>query len=200
MASDRMLRPEGPLVPQPRRVTAGQSIYVLIYLYGASLAGLAAIHFAWRNPSILGPFAMVIGMTPLVMLFEYSLELPGYWVWVGSVIAGVFLFGLRKTPLPPRVTLSVILSGMLMAVLSVLVFIVASAYYDVGAAGPLPPEWLRWVQPGTKVGEVGLVLIAAGLLLWKAAGGNTRYSSNSQKIAEGEHNESSSNNWWDNTT
>jgi hypothetical protein len=41
---------------------------------GVIAGGLAAIHFIWMHPSVIGPFALPIGMTPLVLLFEYSLE------------------------------------------------------------------------------------------------------------------------------
>ena len=146
-------------------MTAKQTICLLLYLSGAGLAGLAATHFVWRNPAVIGPFSLMIGMTPLVLLFEYSLGVPSYWSWLGSVIAGVSWLGLRKEPPSPKVIAAVILGGALIAAFSALVFILASAYHNVGAAGPVPSGWYRWVQPGTKAGEVGLVVATAGLAL-----------------------------------
>jgi hypothetical protein len=146
-------------------MTAKQCIYLLLYLISASLAGLAAIHFVWRNPEAIGPFSLMIGMTPLVLLFEYSLSVPGYWSWLGSVIAGVSWLGLRKEPPSRKVIASVTIGGALLTALSALIFILASAYYNVGAAGPVTSGWYRWTLPGTKAGEVGLVVTAAGLVL-----------------------------------
>ncbi len=146
-------------------MTAKQSIYLLLYLASASLAGLAAIHFVWRNPAVIGPFSLMIGMTPLVLPFENSLSVPSYWSWLGSVIAGVSWLGLRKEPPSPKIIAAVTLGGALITAFSALVFILISAYYDVGAAGPVPTGWYRWIQPGTKAGEVGLVVAAAGLVL-----------------------------------
>lgn len=146
-------------------MTAKQSIYLLMYLSSASLTGLAAIHFVWRNPAVIGPFSLVIGMTPLALLFEYSLSVPSYWSWLGPIIAGASWLGLRKEPPSPKIITAVIFGGAFITVFSFLVFILASAYYNVGAAGPVPSGWYRWVQPSTKTGEVGLVVAVAGLVL-----------------------------------
>jgi hypothetical protein len=147
------------------KLTTKQSIYLLGYLGGSSLAGLAAIHFVWRNPEVIGPFSLMIGMTPLVLLFEYSLSIPSYWSWLGFIIAGVSWLGLRKVPPSPKIITAVTLGGGLITALSFLVFILASVYYNVGAAGPVPSGWYRWVQTAVKTGEVGLVVATLGLVL-----------------------------------
>jgi hypothetical protein len=144
---------------------AKQTISILIFVSGASLAGLAAIHFVWRYPVIIRPLALPIGMTPLVLLFEYSLSIPGHDFFVGLAFAGVSWFMLRGSPLPSVVWRSVQLVGMSMAGVSVLVFILASAYYNVGMAGPVPSGWYGWVRPGTQFGEIGLVLVLVGAVM-----------------------------------
>ncbi len=46
-------------------MTAKQGTCLLAYFGSASLAGLAVIHFVWRHPAVIGPFALMIGMPPL---------------------------------------------------------------------------------------------------------------------------------------
>jgi hypothetical protein len=146
-------------------MNAKQTMSILIFVGGATLAGLAAINFAWRNPAIIGPFALPIGMTPLVLLFEYSFSIPGHCFFLGSAFAGASWLMLRGSPIPDMVRHSVLLVGMSLVGVSVLVFILASAYYNVGMAGEVPDGWYGWVRPGTQLGEIGLVLAAIGLLM-----------------------------------
>lgn len=147
-------------------MTIKQAGFLSVYLVGAVVAGLAFIHFVWRNPIVLGPFALGIGMTPLVMLFEYSLEIPSQLFWPGAAIAGAGWFVLQPEPPSRRVLKVVTIVGGVGMGLAVLTFVAASTYYDAGgAAGPIPAGWLRWVRPGTQLGEVGAIVLAAGLFL-----------------------------------
>ena len=149
-------------------MTGKQRNCLSAYLAGAVVAGLAFIHFVWRNPEVLGPFALMIGMTPLVLFFEYSLEVPGYLFWLGVVVAGAGWFVLQPDPPSRRVLRRLMIGGGLAMGLCVLTFILASIYYNaVGAAGPTPDGWVRWVQAGTRLGEVGAIVLAAGLFLQK---------------------------------
>ena len=69
------------------------------FVCGVTLAGLAAIHFIWLHPAVIGPFALGIGMTPLVVLFAFSLEISAYWFLVGTVLAGILVGpGLESAP------------------------------------------------------------------------------------------------------
>jgi len=146
-------------------MNAKQTMSILIFVGGATLAGLAAINFAWRHPAVIGPFALPIGMTPLVLLFQYSFSVPGHYFILGSAFAVLSWLVLRRHPLDAMVGRSVLLAGMSLAGVSVLVFIVASAYYNVGMAGEVPTGWYDWVRPGTRLGEIGLVLAVVGLLM-----------------------------------
>jgi hypothetical protein len=47
-------------------MNAKQTMSILIFVGGATLAGLAAINSAWRNPAIIGPFAPPIGYSRLI--------------------------------------------------------------------------------------------------------------------------------------
>jgi hypothetical protein len=148
-----------------RVVTVKQTLDLMIFVGSAALAGLAAIHFIWHNPAVIGPFALMIGMTPLVVLFEYSLEIPGFWFLVGAVLASVSWFPLRRNPPSPMAVKIVILVGGAQVATAISVFIFASAYYNVGMAGEIPPAWAGWVRPGSRIGAVGLVILASGLLM-----------------------------------
>ena len=79
-------------------MTVRQTLSLMMFVGCTTLAGLAAIHFIWQNPAVIGPFALMIGMTPLVLLFEYSLEIPGYWFPLAAVLAVVSWFALRRNP------------------------------------------------------------------------------------------------------
>jgi hypothetical protein len=68
-------------------VVARDGLCLAMLACGVICAGLAAIHFIWRHPGALGPFALPIGMTPLVMLFQYSLEVPALLVPLGTALA-----------------------------------------------------------------------------------------------------------------
>lgn len=146
-------------------MNAVRAIGTLIFVAGSLAVGLAAIHFVWRHPSVIGPFALPIGMTPLVLLFEYSLAVPGGWFFPGLALAGVSWLVLRRSPPPAIVGRAVLLGGLGLIGLSVVIFVLASARYNVGMAGDIPAGWIRWVRPGTQVGDVGLVLSVAGLVL-----------------------------------
>jgi hypothetical protein len=39
-------------------VSVNQALAVITFICGATLAGLAAIHFVWLNPAVIGPFAL----------------------------------------------------------------------------------------------------------------------------------------------
>jgi hypothetical protein len=135
-----------------------------LFACGVIASGLAAIHFIWLHPSVIGPFALPIGMTPLVMLFEYSLEVPVVWVPVGTVLAvASWLVLLRNPPGPTEIKMILLGGGALVALAALIVFL-ASASYNVGMAGEIPAEWETWVRPASRIGEVGLLLLATGLL------------------------------------
>src|SRR4051812_3062385 len=118
-----------------RGAAVTQGITLVIFVIGATLAGLAAIHLIWLHPAVIGPFALMIGMTPLVLLFEYSLEIPGYLFPLGALSAGVSWLLLRRNPPRPVAVLAVLLSGGALTGYGVIVFILASAHYNVGMAG-----------------------------------------------------------------
>jgi hypothetical protein len=151
-------------------VSIRQALAVITFICGATLAGLAAIHFVWLNPAVIGPFALPIGMTPLVLVFEYSFEIPGRFFVVGAVVAMAAWFVVRRNPLHFQVAAAVLISGGMLILVSFFVFVGASAYYNVGMAGEIPAGWHRWVRPGCRVGDLGLVLTLVGLLLLRATG------------------------------
>jgi hypothetical protein len=143
-----------------------ECLSLLTFVSGATLAGLAAIHYTWLHPAVIGPFALMIGMTPLVLMFEYSIYAPGYWFPVGAVVAGASWLWMRRKPIRATVVIVVILSGGALMGYGLATFVLASAHYNVGMAGEIPPEWYSWVRPATKVGEVGLVLLSAAVFAW----------------------------------
>jgi hypothetical protein len=143
-----------------------QGLSLVMLVCGVTMAGLAAIHFIWLHPAVIGPFALGIGMTPLVVLFAFSLELSAYWFLPGAVLAGVAFFVLARNPPRPVAAKFVLFGGGLLVVIAVLVFIVASARYDVDMDGIAPTGWSALVRPGAVIGDVGLLLLAAGMLIW----------------------------------
>ena len=67
---------------------------------------------------------------------------------------------------PSRLIAVIILSlGVFLAVVSAIMFMFASAYYNVGMAGPIPGGWYTWVVPACQLGELGFVMAYVGLLL-----------------------------------
>jgi hypothetical protein len=145
-----------------------QTLAVITFICGATLAGLAAIHCVWLNPAVIGPLALPIGMTPLVLLFEYSFEIPGYFFFVGAPLAIASWFVVRANPPCFPVAVAVRFAGGVLVFVSIVVFVLASAYYNVGMAGDIPAGWSFWVRPGCRVGDVGLVLFSVGLPLGAA--------------------------------
>ncbi len=135
------------------------------FVCGVTLAGLAAIHFIWLHPAVLGPFALMIGMTPLVVLFAFSLEISAYWFLFGAVLAGVSWLVLVRNPPRPMAAKFVLLGGGLLVVIALFVFILASARYDVDMDGIARTGWSALVRPASVIGEVGLLLLASGLLI-----------------------------------
>jgi len=166
-----------------------QGLSLVIFVCGVTLAGLAAIHFSWLHPVVLGPFALGIGMTPFVLVFEYSIDIPGYWFPVGTVVATAPWFWLRRRRIRALIAIVVILSGGVFMGYGLVNFVVASVHYNVGMAGEYPPGWNSWVPPATRVGEVGLVLLSAGVLAWATV---TDSKLNGQ-IVRGAHNRSTHN-------
>jgi hypothetical protein len=143
-----------------------QCLSLLTFVSGAALAGLAAIHYTWLHLAVIGPFALMIGMTPLVLIFEYSIDIPGYWFPLGLVVAAVSWLWMRRKPIRAPVAIVVILSGGVLMGFGLATFVLASAHYNVGMAEEISPGWYSWVRPATKVGEVGLLLLAAGAFAW----------------------------------
>jgi hypothetical protein len=135
------------------------------FVCGVTLAGLVAIHFIWLHPAVIGPFALMIGMTPLVVLFAFSLAISAYWFLLGAVFAGISWLVLVRNPPRPMAAKFVLLSGGLLLVIALFVFIYASARYDVDMDGVAPTGWSALVRPGSVIGEVGLLLLASGLLI-----------------------------------
>lgn len=151
-------------------MSVNQAVAVIMFICGATLAGLAAIHFVWLNPAVIGPLALPIGMTPLVLLFEYSFEIAGRFFVPGAVVAMTTWLLLRRNPPRFPVARAVLISGAALIFVSLVVFVGASVYYNVGMAGETPAGWHRWVRPGCRAGELGLVLFLVGLLLVGATG------------------------------
>jgi len=149
-------------------VSVKQTLAVITFICGATLAGLAAIRFVWLNPAVIGPFALPIGMTPLVLQFEYSFEIPGYFFFLGAFLAIASWSLVRGNPPRFPVAVGVLLGGGFLVFVSVVVFVLASAHYNVGMAGEIPAGWYLWVRPGCKAGVLGLVLFSVGLLLMAA--------------------------------
>jgi hypothetical protein len=146
-------------------MTFRQATCTLIFIASSTLAGLTAIHFIWLHPAVIGPFALPIGMTPMVLLFEYSFPVPGDYFAPVLVLAGASWLASWRYPPPVLIGRIVLLCGLFLAGLSVTIFVLTSAYYNVGMAGEIPPGWYRLVRPGTRAGEVGLVLVIVGLIL-----------------------------------
>jgi hypothetical protein len=124
------------------------------------------VRFIWLHPVVLGAFALGIGMTPFVLVFEYSIDVPGYWFPVGTAVAAASWLWLRRKRIRAMIAIVVILSGGVLTGYGLVNFVMASVHYNVGMAGEYPPEWYSWVPPATRVGEVGLVLLSAGVLAW----------------------------------
>ena len=61
-------------------MTVKQGVCLFVYLLGAVVAGLAFIHFVWRNPIVLGPFALMIGI-----ILKSALSTEGGSRWVRKV-------------------------------------------------------------------------------------------------------------------
>ena len=142
-----------------------QGLCLVILVCTATLAGLAAIHFVWLHPDIIGPFALMIGMTPLVVLFQFSLEISAYWFPLGAVLAGASWLELHRNPLGPKAAKIILVGGGALVLASVTVFMLASAHYNVSMANEIPLGWYSWVRPSSRVGEVGLLILAVGLLI-----------------------------------
>jgi hypothetical protein len=152
-------------------------IAVMTFIGGATLAGLAAIHFVWLNPAVIGPLALPIGMTPLVLLFQYSFEIPGFFFYLGAFLAIASWFLVRRNPPSFPFVAAVLFGGGFFVFVCVVVFVLASAYYNVGMAGEIPAGWYLWVRPGCRAGGLGLVLFIVGLLLMatsRSGGGSRR--------------------------
>jgi len=99
------------------------------------------------------------------VLFEFSLEISGYWFPLGAVLAGASWLALRRNPPGPMAVKVILVGGGVLVVAAVIVFILASAHYNVGMADEIPLGWYSWVRPGSRVGEVGLLVLAIGLLI-----------------------------------
>jgi hypothetical protein len=145
-----------------------QGFTLVAFVCGVILAGLAAIHFIWLHPAVIGPFALMIGMTPLVVLFAFSLEISAYWFLLGTLLAVISGWVLARNPPRPMAARIVILCGGLLVGIALFVFTVASARYDVDMDGIAPTGWSDSVHPGSEIGEVGLLLLASGFLMKKA--------------------------------
>lgn len=146
-----------------------QNLAMVAFILGASLAGLAAIHYIWVHPAVIGPFALPIGMTPLVLLFQYSIEIPGYFCFLGAILAITSWFMVQSNPPRYQDAAAVTITAGSLLVVSAVGFIVASAYYNVGMAGEIPAGWVVWVRPACWGGDIGLLLLPIGLLLMLAA-------------------------------
>jgi hypothetical protein len=100
-------------------VSVKQALAVITFVCGATLAGLAAIHFVWLHPAVIGPFALPIGMRPLVLLFEYSFEIPGSFFFLGAFLAIATWFRVRGNPPPVLVAVVILLAGGFLVFVSV---------------------------------------------------------------------------------
>ena len=100
-----------------------------------------------------------------MVLFAFSLEISAYWFLFGAVLAGVSSLVLVWNPPRPMAAKFVLLGGVLLLVIALFVYILASARYDVDIDGIAPTGWSALVRPGSVIGEVGLLLLASGLLI-----------------------------------
>ena len=143
----------------------------IVFIGAVCLAGLAGIRFIFDNPSVIGPFALMIGMTPFVVFFEYCPPVPSLYFFVGLGIAigtlGLLLIW-PPDPASKRVGVVSLFAGGYTMVFSVAICIIATIYYDVGMAGDRPPGWIAWVRAGASVGDVGFLVVCAGILLCAA--------------------------------
>ena len=125
------------------------------YALSLTIAGLSAIHFISKNPAIIGPFALMIGMTPLVDIFIYSLPVPGYYFVVGLAAALMArILGRTVGPAAWRWSkasgIYLAFTGSLLFALFIVILVGASAYYNIGfmdraksafRLGSLPTGW-----------------------------------------------------------
>jgi hypothetical protein len=139
--------------PRGHLVVVREALCMALFACGVIASGLAAIHFIWLHPGVIGPFALPIGMTPLVMLFEYSLEVPAYWMPLGAVLAGTSWFLLLRNPPHPMIVRVVLTVGAAVVIHALGFVVLASICYND-----------TWVRPASRAGEVGLMLLATGLL------------------------------------
>jgi len=142
----------------------------IVFIGALCLAGLAGIRFIFVHPSLIGPFALMIGMTPLVVFFEYCPPVPSLFFFIGSGIAiGALALLLIWPPHPAarRTGIVSLYAGGCTVALSVSICVIATIYYNVGMAGDLPPGWIACVRAGAGVGDVGFLLVFAGFLLSK---------------------------------
>jgi hypothetical protein len=147
-----------------------QALFVALYSFSLTVAGFAAIHFVSANPVVIGPFALMIGMTPFVDIFTYSLPVPMHFFPLGLVVSLVTRFlcrtsgsGAWRWPTTSGIYLA--LTGSLLFALFIVILVGASAYYNVGfmdrAETPLGWEICR--RLGARVGETGIVLALVGV-------------------------------------
>lgn len=151
----------------PPSPTPGGTALGLIFVAGVTLAGLSAFRIAWEHPAVLGPLGLMIGMTPAILLFEYSLPIPAYGLALGaatSLVSG-FLFSRQPSPTSGRSARAVLVVGGALVALGVLAFVGASAAYNVGMGAEPPQGWYAWVVRAVPLADIGMMLMVSGVIL-----------------------------------
>jgi hypothetical protein len=143
-----------------------------VFVGAVCLTGLAVIRYIFDNPDVIGPVALMIGMTPLIVFFEYSPPVPifVFFIGAGAAIGAIgLLLAMPPHPATWRTAVVSLIAGVFAVVLSVIVCMAATIYYNVGFAGQPPAGWIAWVRVGAGVSDVGCLLVIAGLLLCGAS-------------------------------
>jgi hypothetical protein len=160
------------MLPQRDTTRTGwwRAALIVLFVLGLSSALLAAIRFIWGHPAVIGPFALMIGMTPLESVFAYSLPVPGY-VFVLGLGVGFGSWSLirrwRPTPSLRTLVRAVAATGACLCATFVVALAVAAAYYGAGVMGgdAPPPGYETWIRIGARTAEVGIVLLLVALAM-----------------------------------
>jgi hypothetical protein len=152
------------------RILWWRAALTVLFILGLSSALFAAIRFISGHPAVIGPFALIIGMTPLESVFAYSLPVPGYVFVLGLGVgfaAWTLIFRWRPTPSLRTLFRAVTATGICLCATFVVVLPVASVYYGAGFMGgdAPPPGYETWIRIGARTAEVGIVLLLVALTM-----------------------------------
>ncbi len=146
-----------------------QAFFVALYSISLTVAGLSAVHFVWEHPAVIGPFALMIGMTPFVDVLA-SLPVPRHFFAVGLVVALAARLlcrpsGSGEWRWPKASGIYLALAGSLLFALFLAILWGASVYYDVGMdQAETPLGWEICRRLASRIGEIGVVLALVGVL------------------------------------